>query len=78
MVKDMRPITIAFVVFALSSTSALANTVHHKPSVGTHDSHWGIPAIRSGSSYDNSVGPNGGPAGGLTWDGKDASEWGGG
>jgi hypothetical protein len=68
MMMDMRLITIALVAFALSSTLALANTVRHKPSVRTYDLRWGIPVVRSGflhPSYGNSVGPNGGPAGGL-------------
>ena len=67
--------------FALSSTLALAKTVRHKPSVGTYDLHRGIPLGRSGFLHPNYGNPDGATrvsAGGLMWNGRSASEWGGG
>jgi hypothetical protein len=66
---------------ALSSTFALANTVRHKPSVRTYHLHRGIPLVRSGFSHPNDGNPNGPTsvsAGGYLWNGRSASEWGGG
>ena len=67
--------------FALSSTFALAKTVRHKPSVRTYDLHRAIPLDRSGFShpnYGNPDGPTSVSAGGSMWNGRSASEWGGG
>ncbi|MDB5581622.1 MAG: hypothetical protein JWR80_6798 [Bradyrhizobium sp.] len=67
--------------FALSSTFALAKTVPHKPSIRTYDLHRGIPLGRSGILYPNHGNPDGATsvsAGGLMWNGRSASEWGGG
>jgi hypothetical protein len=67
--------------FALSSTFALAKTVRHKPSVRTYHLHRGIPPGGSGflhPSYGNPDGPTGVSAGGYMWNGRSASEFGGG
>jgi hypothetical protein len=78
----MKLTTIALTsAFALSSTFALAKTVRHKPSVRTYDFHRGIPPGRSGFLHPNSGNPDGPTsvsAGGLMWNGRSASEWGGG
>jgi hypothetical protein len=78
----MKLTTIALAsAFALSSTIALAKTVRHKPSVRTYDLHRGIPLGRSGflhPSYGNPDGATSVSAGGLMWNGRSASEWGGG
>lgn len=85
--KDGKLTTIALAfaalafAFSLSNTFALANTVRHKPNVRTHDLHRGIPLVRSRSlhpSYGNPDGPTGVSAGGYMWNGRSASEWGGG
>jgi hypothetical protein len=74
--------TIALVsAFALSSTFAFAKMVRHKPSVRTYDLHRGIPLGRSGFLHPNYGNPDGATsvsAGGLMWNGRSASEWGGG
>jgi hypothetical protein len=78
----MKVTTIALAsAFALSSTFALAETVRHKPSVRTHDLHRAIPLVRSGSlhpNYGNPDGASGVSAGGYQWNGRSASELGGG
>ena len=78
----MKLTTIALAsAFALSSTFALANTARHKPRVRTYDLHRGMPPVRSGAShpnYGNSDGATGVSAGGYLWNGRSASEWGGG
>ena len=82
MMKDGKLTTIALAfAFSLSSTFALANTVRHKPNVRPHDLHRGIPLVRSGFSHPNYGNPNGPTsvsAGGYMWNGRSASEWGGG
>lgn len=74
--------TIALVsAFVLFSTFALAKPVRHKPSVRTYDLHRGIPLGRSGflhPNYGNTDGATSVSAGGLMWNGRSASEWGGG
>jgi len=81
MMKDMK-LTIALVcAFALPSTFALANTVRHKPTVRIYHLHRGIPLVRSRSLhpyYGNPNSPTDVSAGGLMWNGRSASEWGGG
>jgi hypothetical protein len=78
----MKLITIALAsAFALSSTYALANTARHKQSVRTDHVRRGMPLVRSGFSHPNygvSNGPTGVSAGGLMWNGRSASELGGG
>jgi hypothetical protein len=78
----MKPATIALAsAFALSSTFALAKTVRQKPSIGTHDLHRGTPLGRSGFLYPHYGNPDGATsvsAGGVMWNGRSASEWGGG
>jgi hypothetical protein len=78
----MKLTTIALAsAFALSSTFALAKTVRHKPSVRTYDLHGGIPLGGSGFLHPNYGNPDGTTsvsAGGLMWNGRSASEWGGG
>ncbi len=80
--KDRKLTTIALVfAFSLSSTFALANTVRHKPNVRTYDLHRGIPLVRSRSLYPNRGNPDSPTsvsAGGYMWNGRSASEWGGG
>jgi hypothetical protein len=73
-------IALAF-AFALSNTFALARTVRHKPGIRTHDLHRGVPLGRSGflhPNYGNPDGATGVSAGGYMWNGRSASEWGGG
>jgi hypothetical protein len=78
MVKPMKLTTVALALaFALSSTLALAKTVRHKPNIGTHDLH----RARSGILHPNHGNPDGSAgasAGGYLWNGRSASEWGGG
>ena len=83
--KGMKLIIALAAAFALSSTFALAKTVRHKPGVRTHHLHGGIPQVRSGfvhpnvnPNYGNPGGPTGVSAGGYLWNGRSASEWGGG
>jgi hypothetical protein len=66
---------------ALSSTFAHAKTVRHRPGVTTHDLHRGMAPGRSGflhPGYGNPDGATGVSAGGEMWNGRSASEWGGG
>ena len=80
--KDRKLTTTALAfAFSLSSAFALANTVRHKPNVRIHDLHKGIPQVRSGflhPNYGNPDGPTSVSAGGYLWNGRSASEWGGG
>jgi hypothetical protein len=67
--------------FALSSTFALAQPVRQKSSIRTHDLHRGTPLGRSGFLHPNYGNPDGATsvsAGGVMWNGRSASEWGGG
>jgi hypothetical protein len=66
---------------AASTTFALANTVRHKPNVRTDDLHRSIPLARSRFLHRNYGNPDGATsvsAGGYMWNGRSASEWGGG
>jgi hypothetical protein len=78
----MKLTTIALAsAFALSSTFALAKTIRHKPSVRTYNLHRGIPLGRPGFLHPNYGSPDGATsvsAGGLMWNGRSASVWGGG
>jgi hypothetical protein len=78
----MKLTTIALAsVFALSSAFALAKPVRHKLSVRTYDLHRAIPLGRSGILHPNYGNPDGATsvsAGGYMWNGRSASEWGGG
>jgi cytochrome c peroxidase len=78
----MKLTTIALAVaFALSSTFALAKTVRHKPGVRTFDLRRGVSLGSSGLSHPNYRNPDGATgvsAGGYMWNGRSASEWGGG
>jgi len=78
--ETMKLATIALAfAFALSSTFALAKTVRQKPGIATHDLHRGTPLGRSGFLHPNSGNPDGSvSAGGVMWNGRSASEWGGG
>ena len=61
---------------ALSSTFALAATVHHKPSIRTYDLHkrrLGVP----NPAYGSPDSPGSVSAGGYLWNGRSASEAGG-
>lgn len=82
MMKQRKLATMALAcAFALSSTFALASTVRHKPNVRTYDLHRGIPLVGSRSlhlNYGNPDAPTGVSAGGYQWNGRSASEWGGG
>jgi hypothetical protein len=65
--------------FALSSTFVLAKTVRHKPSVRTYHLHRDIPPGRSGFLHPSYRNPNAPvSAGGYMWNGRSASEFGGG
>jgi hypothetical protein len=81
MMKGMQ-LTIALAsALALSSTFALANTVRHKARVRIHHLHRGIPQVRSGFLHPNYGNPDGSTnvsAGGYLWNGRSASEEGGG
>jgi hypothetical protein len=78
----MKVTTLALAcAFTLSSTFALAYTVRHERNVRTYDLHRGIPQVRSSSlhpNYGNPDGATGVSAGGYMWNGRSASEWGGG
>jgi hypothetical protein len=82
MMKDRKLSTIALAfAFSLSSTFALANTVRHKPNVRSYYSHRRVPLARSPSlhpTYGNPDGSTSVSAGGYMWNGRSASEWGGG
>jgi hypothetical protein len=78
--RKFSSIALAF-AFSLVSTFALANIVRHKPNVSTYYLHRGIPLVRSRSlhpSYGNPDRPTSVSAGGYMWNGRSASEWGGG
>jgi hypothetical protein len=80
MMKDRKftAIALAF-VFALSSTFALANPAHHKPKLRTYDLHRGMPLVGSRVlNYGNPDASGTVSAGGYMWNGRSASEWGGG
>jgi hypothetical protein len=80
MMKKLTTIALAS-AFALFSTFALAGTVHHKPKVRTYDFHRGIPLVSSRVlhlNYGNADGSTTVSAGGYMWNGRSASEWGGG
>jgi hypothetical protein len=78
--KDRRLLTIALAsVFTLVSTIALAGAgaAHHKPNARTYDLH--APQVRSRVLHPNDRNPDGTvSAGGYLWNGRSASEWGGG
>lgn len=83
MMKDMKLTTIALAsAFVLSGTFAHADTVRHKhkPNVRTYDLHRGIPPARSRlpPNYGNPDGSTSVSSGGYRWNGRSASEWGGG
>jgi hypothetical protein len=76
--KDMKLTIAANLAFVLSGTFALANTVHHKPSVRTHDLRRSMAQVRSGHPNDgNPDASTGVSAGGYLWNGRSASEFGG-
>ena len=68
--------------FALSTRLALATTVRHKPNVGANDLDRSTPPARSRflhRNYGNPDGPTSLSEDGYTmWNGRSASEWGGG
>jgi hypothetical protein len=78
MMKDRKLATIALgSVFALASTIALAGTARHKPNVRTYGLH--VPQLRSPVLHPSYGNPDGTvSAGGYLWNGRSASEWGGG
>jgi hypothetical protein len=79
MMNVMKLTIVLAIAFALSSTFALASNVRHKQSVRTHVLHRVIPQVRSEHpNYGNPAGPTGASAGGYLWNGRSASEWGGG
>src|SRR6516165_3047770 len=80
---------IALCASADTATSALAastkfapNTVRHKPNVGTNDLNRSTPLARSPFSHRNYGNPDGATSlseeGYTLWNGRSASEWGGG
>jgi hypothetical protein len=78
--RKFTTIAIAF-AFSLSSTFALANVVRHEPNVRTYYLRKGIPLVGSRSlnpNYGNPDRPGSVSAGGYMWNGRSASEWGGG
>jgi hypothetical protein len=78
--RKLTTITLAF-TFALSSTLALGDPVRHKPNVSAYELHRGTLLARSRSlkrNYGNSDGATSVSAGGYRWNGRSASEWGGG
>jgi hypothetical protein len=77
--KHMKLAVALATAFALSSTSALASKIRHKPSVRRYDSHRAIPKVRSiNRNYGSPGDPTGVSAGGYLWNGRSASEFGGG
>jgi hypothetical protein len=78
----MKLATIALAsAFALSTTFAPAKTLRHEPSVRTHRLLRTIPPRRSDflhPDYGGPSSPTGVSAGGLQWNGRSASELGGG
>jgi hypothetical protein len=76
--KHIKIMTTALAfAFALSGHLALAKTIRHKPGIRTYDLYTG----RSGPVHPNRGnpdGPAGVSAGGTLWNGRSASEWGGG
>jgi hypothetical protein len=79
MMKYMKLAIVLAVAFALSSTFALAAKVRHKPGVRTYDTHRAVPQFRSVQpNYGNPASPAGVSAGGYLWNGRSASEFGGG
>ena len=76
--KHIKLATIALAsAFALSSTFALAATAHHQPSIRTYDWHKRRSGVPS-PTYGNPDSPSSVSAGGYLWNGRSASEWGGG
>ena len=75
-IKNLTTIALAS-AFTLFSTFALASTVHRRTTVKTHESHEGVPLVRSPSSYGNPDGATNVSAGGYLWNGRSASERGG-
>jgi hypothetical protein len=76
--RGRRLTTVALAsVFTLASTIALAGTVRHKPNVRAHELH--IPQVGSRISHPSYGNPDGTvSAGGYMWNGRSASEEGGG
>jgi hypothetical protein len=75
--KDRKLTTIALAaVFTLASTIALAGTVRHKPNVRTYELP--VPPVRSGVVHPNRNPDGAVSAGGYMWNGRSASEEGGG
>ena len=68
--------------FALSTRLALATTVRHKPNVRIYDLHRSMPLAKSRFLYRNYGNPDGATSlsedGYTMWNGRSASEWGGG
>jgi hypothetical protein len=67
-------------VFALTTTSALANSLRHRPGTRIHGLHRDVPQLRSGFLHPNDGNPGGTisvSAGGYLWNGRSASEFGG-
>ncbi len=82
MMKDVKFTVALACAFALTSSFALAQTTHHKPGVRAHHVHRSVPQVRSGFAYPGYSDPSGpagaASAGGTLWNGRSASEWGGG
>lgn len=80
--KDRKLTTMALAcAFALTTTFALAGTVRHRSNIRTYGLHRAIPLVRSGPLHPNYGHPDGATgvsAGGYMWNGRSASEWGGG
>ena len=80
--NDGKLTTIALAsAFALFSTPTLANKIHRKPAVRTYDLLEGAPLAGSRSlhpTYRNTDASTSVSAGGYLWNGRSASEWGGG
>ena len=75
--KHMKLTTLALAsAFALSSTSALAATVHHRSSIRTYDLHK-RQSDYPNPKYGNPDRPTTVSAGGYLWNGRSASEAGG-
>jgi hypothetical protein len=82
MMRDSKLMTTALAsVLALSSTLALADPVRHKPNVKAYQLDRGTPLTRSRPlklNYGNPDRATSVSAGGYMWNGRSASEWGGG
>ena len=75
--KHIKLATIALASAVLSSTFALAAAAHHQRSIRTYELHTRRSGVPS-PTYGFPDSPSSVSAGGYLWNGRSASEWGGG